>query len=188
MHSGPTWLSLLSCGFRNERTAGVMAGGSRGSEASCNPETGEHETLCYRRNLYPCTSALSPPVSFHALRSETLATQNYELFRQAILEGKQVLFTYKGHRRETCPHVIGTKSGLEKVLTFQFAGGSSTGLPEGGEWRCLFISEASDVELRDGDWHSGQVKGVRPQSCVDEVDVEILLDDDGDYTPYIQRA
>jgi hypothetical protein len=109
----------------------------------------------------------------------------YDLFRRAILERKQVAFDYKGHRRIACPHVIGWKKGLEKVLTFQFAGGSSTGLPPGGEWRCLFLSDAGNVELVDGEWHTG-MSHTQPQTCVDDVDVQVSVTSPS--TPYSRIA
>lgn len=112
---------------------------------------------------------------------------NYELIRQAILEGKQVAFTYQGYRRETCPHVIGFKSGMEKALVFQFAGGSSSGLPAGGQWRCVFLNEVVDVQIKSGDWHTGY-SHTQPQTCVDQIDVQVQVGLDGKPTPYLKRA
>jgi len=103
-----------------------------------------------------------------------VASATYELFRQAILEEKQVTCVYNGHRREVCPHIIGHTGGDEKVLAFQFAGETSTRLPPGGEWRCLFLARVQDVGLRDGPWHAGSehrtthvnvhVRGARPEA------------------------
>jgi hypothetical protein len=36
-----------------------------------------------------------------------MTTKTYKLFRQAILEEKQVTCVYHGHRRELCPRIIG---------------------------------------------------------------------------------
>ncbi len=101
-------------------------------------------------------------------------TANYDQFRQAILAQRPVAFDYKGHRRLACPHVIGTKNGLEKVLTYQYGGGSSSGLPNGREWRCLFISEVFNVEVLNGEWHTG-LNHSQPQTCVDEIDVQVTV-------------
>jgi hypothetical protein len=109
----------------------------------------------------------------------------YDLFRRAALEGKQLAFTYKGHRRLTCPHVIGQKNGMQKALVFQFGGGSSKGLPPGGEWRCLFISEVTEVELLNGEWKTGHGHS-QPQTCVDQIDVQVFVGDDG--RPYAKVA
>ena len=95
----------------------------------------------------------------------------YELIRAATLAGQQVVATYKGHRRELCPHVLGTKEGRRQALFFQFGGGSSSSLPPGGEWRCIPVDGLEDVVVREGPWHTGS--GPRyPETCVDEVDVE----------------
>ena len=102
-----------------------------------------------------------------------MASRNYLLLRQAVLERKQVLCVFKGLPRELCPHVLGTgKSDEEKVLSFQFGGKSSSGLPPGGQWRCMAVSEISDITVRDGDWHTGS-SHLRPQTCVKIVDVEV---------------
>ena len=77
---------------------------------------------------------------------------------------------------------------LEKVLTFQYAGGSNSGLPAGGQWRCMFLTEVSDVQILDaGAWHTGP-SHLRPQSCVDDVDVEIVVDAYGKPVPYTRQA
>jgi hypothetical protein len=114
-------------------------------------------------------------------------TQNYDLIRKAVVEGKQVIFNYQGYSREVCPHAIGFKNGLEKVLTFQFAGGSSSGLPIDGQWRCLFISDISDVQIRDGKWYSRD-SHKRPQTCIDQLDVEVRVSDAGLPIPYFKSA
>lgn len=114
-------------------------------------------------------------------------SMNYDLIRQAIIDGRQVTFTYQGYRREACPHVIGYKNGMEKALVFQFGGGSSSGLPIGGQWRCVFLSEVLDVKIAQGDWHTGN-SHTRPQTCVDQIDVQVQIGADGKPTPYLKRA
>jgi hypothetical protein len=114
-----------------------------------------------------------------------MTSLNYQAFRKAILAGRPVSFMYKGYLRLACPHVIGTKGGLEKVLTFQYDGGSSTGLPPGGEWRCLFVSEAADVQMISDRWYTG-ASHTRPQTCVDVIDVQVFVSPDG--IPYAQQA
>ncbi len=98
----------------------------------------------------------------------------YQLFRQAIANRKQVECLYQDHVRKLCPHCIGYKGGREKVLSFQFGGGSSKGLPPGGQWRCMFLDEVTDVTVHDGAWHTGTGHS-RPQTCVDDVDIEIPI-------------
>ena len=97
---------------------------------------------------------------------------NYELIREAIMRRRQVIADYKGKRREMCPHALGRKNGREQALFFQFGGESSSGLPDGGQWRCLPVAELDSIELVEGEWHS-QGGHSRPQSCVEVVDVEV---------------
>ena len=97
---------------------------------------------------------------------------NYELIRKAIETKSQVFAIYNGKHRGLCPHVIGTKRGREQALCFQFEGSSTSGLPDGGQWRCLPIEGLENIELREGEWHTGS-HGAMPQSCVDEIDLTV---------------
>lgn len=101
-----------------------------------------------------------------------MTSQTFRLFRMAILEQKQVTLFYQGFHREVCPHLLGWKDGREKVLTYQFAGGSSTGLPPGGEWRCLFLDEIEEIRLRAGPWRTGHADS-RPETCITRIDTEV---------------
>lgn len=96
----------------------------------------------------------------------------YQQLRAAIASKKPVRVRFKGTDRDVCPHVIGFKNGSEKLLTYQFAGYSSSGLPPGGEWRCMGIGDISNVTVIEGKWHTGTGHS-RPQTCVDEVDLEV---------------
>lgn len=96
----------------------------------------------------------------------------YSAVRQAIENKQQIVADYHGHTREMCPHVLGTKNGKVQALFFQFGGGSNSGLPAGGEWRCIEIQQLSNVQVRVGDWHTG-MGHTRPQTCVDRIDVEV---------------
>ena len=102
-----------------------------------------------------------------------MPSATYKLFELAMRQRKQVVCLYGGYRRELCPIILGhKKSGEEAALTFQFAGESRSRLPCGGQWRCLLLSGASNVELRDGRWYSGSTHR-QPQSCVDIVDLDV---------------
>jgi hypothetical protein len=102
-----------------------------------------------------------------------MPSANYNLFRKAILEEKQVLCTYEDHRRELCPHIIGHTGGEEKVLAFQFAGETSKGrLPPGGGWKCLFLARVREVRLRSGPWREGE-SHTQTQACVRDNDLDI---------------
>ena len=101
-----------------------------------------------------------------------MPSATYLLFAKAMRERKQIVCTYRGYTREVCPIILGHSQEREKALTFQFGGGSSSGLPEGGEWRCLFLSEVSNVSLCDGPWLSGG-SHLQRQACVDDVDLDV---------------
>ncbi|HVV92416.1 MAG TPA: hypothetical protein VHD15_03250 [Hyphomicrobiales bacterium] len=101
-----------------------------------------------------------------------MPSRTYVLFRRAMAERRQIVCTYLGFRRELCPIILGHSDGEEKALTFQFAGESTSGLPPGGEWRCLMLAKVSDAGLREGRWHDGPSHR-RPQGCVKEVDLDV---------------
>lgn len=109
----------------------------------------------------------------------------YEIIRAAMVAGKPIALTYQGHRREVCAHVIGMKNGREQVLTFQYGGTSSSGLPPGGQWRCMPIGGIGDVQVLEGPWHTDSSHN-RTQTCVDQVDVELWVALNG--APYVKRA
>ena len=96
----------------------------------------------------------------------------YTLFERAMIGRKQILCTYHGRRRELCPIILGHSQGREKALTYQFGGDSEKGLPLGGQWRCLWLSEVGDILLRDGPWHAGD-RHKQPQGCVESVDLDV---------------
>lgn len=102
-------------------------------------------------------------------------SEAFRLFHRAILERKQVTCTYNGAYREICPHVLGHTQSQEKALVYQFGGSSRSRLPNGGEWRCLILSEVADVKLRDGTWHTGAFHR-RTQKCVARVYVDVNTD------------
>jgi hypothetical protein len=97
----------------------------------------------------------------------------YALIRNAVLERDCVSAWYQGKLRLFSPVVLGTKAGEPHVLGYQFGGTSLQPLgPDGSprNWRCLKVSELTDVNLIPGVWHTaGRRKDV--QNCMDEVDV-----------------
>ena len=91
--------------------------------------------------------------------------------RQAILDKRQIIAMYRGHRRELCPQVIGTFKGRERVLAIQCGGTSSQELTPDGDWRCMDIDGLTEVSTREGEWYSKSHSA--PQRCIDEVDVQV---------------
>jgi hypothetical protein len=96
----------------------------------------------------------------------------YELIAEAIRSKRQVQAQYHGAERVLAPHALGTKHGQPHLLAYQFAGGSQSGLPEGGEWRCLKLEDLEDITLQPGPWHSA-ANVFNPQTCLDDVDVAV---------------
>jgi hypothetical protein len=101
-----------------------------------------------------------------------MPSSTYKLFARAMAERKQILCSYDGYARELCPIVLGHSSGREVALTYQFAGQSKSGLPRQGAWKCLELSKASGVQLRDGPWRAGS-SHQQKQTCVEIVDLDV---------------
>jgi hypothetical protein len=102
-----------------------------------------------------------------------MPSATYALFRQAIVEERQVICSYDGRTRELCPHIIGrNKNGEEVVLAWQFAGQSSGRLPQ---WRCLRLAKVRLAHARAGAWHEGGSHRSE-QSCVSDIDLDINID------------
>ncbi len=98
----------------------------------------------------------------------------YNLIRQAILDEKLVTCVYDGRPRVLCPIIIGHSKGQEKALTFQVGGTSRSGLPAGGEWRCLYLVRVREARITDGPWREGD-RHTAPQRCVEEEDIDINI-------------
>ncbi|NNM72509.1 hypothetical protein [Enterovirga aerilata] len=103
-----------------------------------------------------------------------MPSATYEVFRQAILQQKQVVCDYDGHPRELCPVILGHTSGEERVFAYQVGGSGSKGLPPGGAWRCLTLARVGRAALRDGPWREGS-SHMREQTCVTEVELDINI-------------
>ena len=99
------------------------------------------------------------------------SSQTYQTLRVAVQNRQSADVRYKGHIRKVCPHTLGLKNGREKVLTYQYGGGSSSGLPPGGEWRCMFVEDIESITLTDDGWHTDHNHS-QPQTCVDVIDIE----------------
>jgi hypothetical protein len=94
----------------------------------------------------------------------------YQLLAEAINTKQQVVARYHDVERVFSPHALGTKGDAYHVLVYQYAGGSQSGLPPGGEWRCLAVEELRDLRLEPGAWRTA-ANVFNPQTCLDEVEV-----------------
>jgi hypothetical protein len=79
---------------------------------------------------------------------------------------------YHEHRRSLCPYVLGrSKEGGLRILCYQYAGRSSTGLgPIGApeNWRCIVLEKLRSVRLLDEPWITLD-QHTRPQTCIAKV-------------------
>jgi uncharacterized protein len=111
--------------------------------------------------------------AFEIIRSGHSAT--FRIFRDAILKQQQITCVYGGRYREICPHILGHTNGEEKALVFQFGGDTASRLPQGGEWRCLRLTDVKDATARVGRWYSG-TRHRSKQRCVDAVYLDVNID------------
>lgn len=113
--------------------------------------------------------------------NEYPASETYRLFVQAMAERKQIVCTYNGRRRVVCPIILGQSQGEERALTYQLDGESnSQELPPDGDWKCLTLSNVSEVQLREGPWYSGD-SHKQHSRCVEVVDLDV--NDESPYRP-----
>jgi hypothetical protein len=96
----------------------------------------------------------------------------YQILAEAIRTKQQVVAVYAGAERVFSPHALGTKRGAAHVLVYQYAGGSRSGLPPGGEWRCLDLAGLSELRTEPGAWRTAP-NVFNPQSCLDEIEVVV---------------
>src|SRR3954465_14326394 len=89
----------------------------------------------------------------------------YSILTEAITSKQQVIARYQDEERLFSPHALGTKRGVLHVLVYQYAGGSRTGLPPGGEWRCLNVEELTEIRLEPGAWRTAE-NVFNPQPCL----------------------
>lgn len=108
-----------------------------------------------------------------------MPSANYQLFARALRERRPLACLYGGYRRVLCPVILGHTGDEEMALTYQFAGDSSSGLPRGGQWKCLRLARVENPQLQDGPWRTGASHG-RPQACVETVDLDANPD-----SPYL---
>lgn len=115
----------------------------------------------------------TPPGARNLLAASAKPKSHYDLIRNAVLKRDSLSARYQGHLRIFSPVLLGTKMGEAHVLGYQFDGTSHQPLrPDGSpeNWRCLRVSELTEVNLLPGIWHMAR-KRKGSQNCIDEVDV-----------------
>jgi hypothetical protein len=109
----------------------------------------------------------------------------HSILSQAIQDKRPVSATYDGYLREFCPHVLGYKYGVLRVLGYQFGGDSSNGSVK-GEWKCFLVSQLHSLAFITGDWCTDLASSHSlSQRCIDNVIAQVLPE--SGYRPLEQR-
>lgn len=95
-------------------------------------------------------------------------TEPFDAFRASIEQGVAVIVTYKGNERRVCPYVLGSFEGVRRVLVWQYAGKSSSGLKSAGDWRIFDLSSVSDVSPCNDPWIE-KTRDYEPQRGIDSI-------------------
>lgn len=98
----------------------------------------------------------------------------HETLKSAIRNRRCVLMMAEQRRREVCPHALGYKDKRLKVLAYQYAGGSASGLANDGGWRCFVLDDVWWAEIIDGTWHSSRDYIVKAETSFDYVECQVL--------------
>ena len=93
----------------------------------------------------------------------------YDVLKEAVEKRRCVEIVAAGLQREVAPLAIGFKDSRRKVLTFQFKGGSSSGLAPGGAWRCFFLDDITVARIIDEPWHSGHYPVAKLEASFDYI-------------------
>lgn len=152
--------------YRHRRAAALELDGKRRSSRCLSLTVGRPALILVGADVNAYISYARP--KWRA----SVASPNYHLFERAMRMRKQMCCLYEGYPRELCPIILGHSQGQEKALTYQIGGQSRSGLPPGGEWRCLWLAKVSESQLRDGEWLVGS-SHTRPQGCVEVVDLDV---------------
>lgn len=90
----------------------------------------------------------------------------------AILCRRAVKIRAKGWEREVCPHALGYRDGRCKVLTYQYSGGSASGLAADGGWRCFVLQDILRIEITDGAWHTSHDYVAKLETSFNSIDCQ----------------
>jgi hypothetical protein len=101
-----------------------------------------------------------------------MSSSIYDLFVRAMIEEKQVACVLDGHPRVFSVIILGHRTGEEVALVWQTGGSSSRGLPPGGAWRAIKLSNVRDPTLQEGKLQSGDSHKTE-QNWVTEVDLDV---------------
>ena len=80
----------------------------------------------------------------------------WETLEQALRQRRPVQARYHDQQRVLCPHALGWRHGRARVLAYQAAGTSHTGLSADPRqrWRSMFVDDIYDPVIIDGPWQT----------------------------------
>jgi hypothetical protein len=96
-----------------------------------------------------------------------------EVLRLAIGEKRCVRLRLAGKERRVCPHALGLKAGRPRLLAFQYAGASASGLAPGGHWRAFFVHDIETASFVDDPWRSGGNLVAKVEAMLDRVEYQV---------------
>ena len=100
-----------------------------------------------------------------------------DLVKRAMFAKVPVSVVYDGGERRLCPYILGkNKEGKVRLLCFQYAGASRSGLQHkaaGGDWRCLNLEKISRLQLLFSEpWQTAQSAPGQPK-CMDPIEMQV---------------
>jgi hypothetical protein len=94
---------------------------------------------------------------------------------QALLERRSVRATYHGQVRVLSPHALGWKNGVPKLLAYQLAGTTSTGLlplDSHQRWRSMVVGEIRNVTMALEPWQTADNYSSH-SNCFDQIALDV---------------
>ncbi len=93
----------------------------------------------------------------------------YDTLKRAIELHHCVRIRAGGFERSVCPVALGIKDSQQKLLAFQYAGQSASGLsPEGG-WRCFPLRDIISAEMIGDPWHATGIAVTKVEATFDQI-------------------
>jgi hypothetical protein len=93
---------------------------------------------------------------------------------QALRQRRPVRARYHDQERVLCPHALGWRHGRAKVLSYQAAGTSRSGLSTDSRqrWRCMFVDEIQDPVIIDSPWRTAD-NYTHGTNGIEDIEIEV---------------
>ncbi len=93
----------------------------------------------------------------------------YDTLKSAIELHHCVRIRAGGLWRDICPVALGVKNSEQKLLAFQYAGDSASGITPEGAWRCFPLGDITAAAMIGDPWHSGEHPVWKTEASLDYV-------------------